>query len=71
MRQRIYLVFTRFGLVRVCKKRAPALRQSERLVTLNVEIPDAVFAMPAMVATVQVPESAVTVPPIQVQAVTP
>lgn len=68
MKAKFYLVVNRKGVVRMAKRKCPGLYQWERLVTLTIEVPDSVFAMPAMKATIDIPEGHVGAPEASVQS---
>lgn len=68
MRTKLWIVLNRSGVVRIAKKRSPALYQSERSICLWIDVPDSVFNMPAMVAELEIQEHQVVQPKVEIQA---
>lgn len=69
MRQQIYIVVDQRGVRSMARKKKPGLRQNERMITLVIDVPNSVFDLPAMKATVIVPESNVKAPQVIVTSV--
>lgn len=67
MKAKVYLVASRSGVLRMTKN-PPDLFRGELAVALSVTIPDTAFREPILSATMEVPESAVIHPTIEVSA---